>query len=311
MFIMLVRFIYLFLIILTANLYSQASLFIIHTNNTNGALENCYCPDNPLGSIEKRSIYIEDFINSNPRTVILDAGDFFTMSKKLLKDSLVCEAYATIPYDGILLGDQEITRDQKFLNNVLPRLNSTIILSNLESPSIPFLRKYKIVKRGGLSIGLIGIMGNNALKYYPKNIKDSIILTDPTSTVNDIVKKIRPRTDIIILLSHQGFEQDQVLAKSLKGVDVIKGAHSQTVPKEPVFVNNILISQAGREGYYVGLIELKLSRYKKIEDHLISTISMTQDMPDDPRIMELIKYFEDKTGLINRKKLQALDGKDN
>ena len=40
---------------------------------------------------------IEDFINSNPRTVILDAGDFFTMSKKLLKDSLVCEAYATIP----------------------------------------------------------------------------------------------------------------------------------------------------------------------------------------------------------------------
>ena len=246
---MLVRFIYLFLIILTANLYSQASLFIIHTNNTNGALENCYCPDNPLGSIEKRSIYIEDFINSNPRTVILDAGDFFTMSKKLLKDSLVCEAYATIPYDGILLGDQEITRDQKFLNNVLPRLNSTIILSNLESPSIPSLRKYKIVKRGGLSIGLIGIMGNNALKYYPKNIKDSIVLTDPTSTVNDIVKKIRPRTDIIILLSHQGFEQDQVLAKSLKGVDVIIGAHSQTVPKEPVFVNNILISQAGREGY--------------------------------------------------------------
>ena len=130
MFIMLVRFIYLFLIILTANLYSQASLFIIHTNNTNGALENCYCPDNPLGSIEKRSIYIEDFINSNPRTVILDAGDFFTMSKKLLKDRLVCEAYATIPYDGILLGDQEITRDQKFLNNVLPRLNSCLLYTS-------------------------------------------------------------------------------------------------------------------------------------------------------------------------------------
>ena len=30
-----------------------------------------------------------------------------------------------------------------------------------------------------------------------------------------------------------------------------------------------------------------------------------------PRIMELIKYFEDTTGLINRKKLQALDGKNN
>ena len=308
---MLTRFIYLFLVVMAVNVYSQASLFILHTNNTNGALENCYCPDHPLGSIEKRSLYIQDFINANPRTVVLDAGDFFTMSQKLLKDSLVCEAYATIPYDGILLGDQELTRDEKFLNTVLPKLESSIILSNLESPNLSFVRKYKVIKRGGLSVGVIGVLGGNAMKYYPKDIRDSIILTDPVSTVNEIVKRIRPRTDLIILLSHQGFEQDQVLAKSIKGVNVILGAHSQTVPKEPTIVNDILISQAGREGYYVGLIELKLSKYKKIEDHTVSTISMTQDMPDHPRIMELIKYFEDTTGLINRKKLQALDGKNN
>ncbi|MEC8839607.1 MAG: hypothetical protein VYA09_05635 [Candidatus Neomarinimicrobiota bacterium] len=308
---MLVRFIYLFFVVLAVNVYSQASLFILHTNNTNGALENCYCPDHPLGSIEKRSLYIQDFINSNPRTIVLDAGDFFTMSKKLLKDSLVCEAYATIPYDGILLGDQELTRDVKFLNTVLPKLESSIILSNLEAPSLSFVRKYKVIKRGGLSIGVIGILGGNAMKYYPKDIRDSIVLNDPVSTVNEIVKRIRPRTDVIILLSHQGFDQDQVLAKSLKGVNVILGAHSQTVPKEPVIINDILISQAGREGYYVGLIELKLNKYKKIEDHIVSTISMTQDMPDHPRIMELIKYFEDTTGLINRKKLQELDGKNN
>jgi 5'-nucleotidase len=308
---MLARFIYLFLVVMAVNVFSQASLFILHTNNTNGALENCYCPDHPLGSIEKRSLYIQDFINANPRTVVLDAGDFFTMSQKLLKDSLVCEAYATIPYDAILLGDQELTRDEKFLNTVLPKLESSIILSNLESPNLSFVRKYKVIKRGGLSVGVVGVLGGNALKYYPEDIRESIILTDPVSTVNEIVKKIRPRTDLIILLSHQGFEQDQVLAKSLKGVNVILGAHSQTVPKEPTIVNDILISQAGREGYYVGLIELQLSKYKKIEDHTVSTISMTQDMPDHPRIMELIKYFEDTTGLINRKKLQALDGKNN
>ena len=308
---MLARIKYLFLIVMAVNVYGQASLFILHTNNTNGALENCYCPDHPLGSIEKRSLYIQDFINENPRTVVLDAGDFFTMSKKLLKDSLVCEAYATIPYDAILLGDQELTRNEEFLNNVIPKLESSVILSNLEAPNLPFVRKYKVIKRGGLSIGIIGILGNNAMKYYPKDIRESIILTDPASTVNDIVKRIRPRTDLIVLLSHQGFEQDQVLAKSLKGVNVILGAHSQTVPKEPTIVNNILISQAGREGYYVGLIELKLNKYKKIENHKVSTISMTQDMPDHPRVMELVKYFEDTTGLINRKKLQALDGKNN
>ncbi len=75
-------------------------------------------------------------------------------------------------------------------------------------------------------------------------------------------------------------------------------------------VNNILISQAGREGYYVGVIELKLSKYKKVDERLISTVSMTQEMPDHDRVMDLVKYYEDTSGLINRKKLKALHGTD-
>jgi len=240
---MLDKFICLFLLIFVTVVYSQdRSVYILHSNNTNGALENCYCPDHPLGSIEKRALYVQDFIKSHPRTLVVDAGDFFTMSKKLLKDSLICEAYATIPYDALLLGDQELTRNPEFLNEVLG--------------------------------------------------------------------KIKTRTDIIVLLTHQGFDQDLRLAKELEGVDVIVGSHSQTVPEEPIVVNNILISQAGREGYYLGVIELKLSKYKKVDDRSISTVAMTQEMPDHTRVMELIKYYEDTSGLINRKKLKALHGTD-
>ena len=122
--------------------------------------------------------------------------------------------------------------------------------------------------------------------------------------------QVGSRTDIIVLLTHQGFDQDLQLAKELEGVDVIVGSHSQTVPEEPVVVNNILISQAGREGYYLGVIELKLSKYKKVDDRLISTVAMTQEMPDHDRVMELVKYYEDTTGLINRKKLKVLHGTD-
>jgi len=240
----------------------------------------------------------------------VDAGDFFTMSKKLLKDSLVCEAYATIPYDALLLGDQELTRGPEFLNNVLPKTQASIVVTNLESLALPSLRKYKIVKRGGLNIGILGIVGGNAMKYYPQEIRDSIIVTDPITAINDVLGKITTRTDIIVLLTHQGFDQDLQLAQELEGVDVIVGSHSQTVPEEPIVVNNILISQAGREGYYVGVIELKLSKYKKVDDRSISTVAMTQEMPDHTRVMELVKYYEETSGLINRKKLKALHGTD-
>ena len=308
---MLDKFICLFLLILVTVVYSQdRSLYILHSNNTNGALENCYCPDHPLGSIEKRALYVQDFIKSHPRTLVVDAGDFFTMSKKLLKDSLICEAYATIPYDALLLGDQELTRDPEFLNNVLPKTQASIVVTNLESPPLLRIRKYKIVKRGGLNIGILGVVGDNSMKYYPQEIRDSIIVTDPITAINEALGKIKTRTDIIVLLTHQGFDQDLRLAKELEGVDVIVGSHSQTVPEEPIVVNNILISQAGREGYYLGVIELKLSKYKKVDDRSISTVAMTQEMPDHTRVMELIKYYEDTSGLINRKKLKALHGTD-
>ena len=308
---MLDKFICLFLSIFVTVVYSQdRSLYILHSNNTNGALENCYCPDHPLGSIEKRALYVQDFIKSHPRTIVVDAGDFFTMSKKLLKDSLVCEAYATIPYDALLLGDQELTRNTKFLRNVLPKTEASIVITNLEKPSLHRVRKYKIVKRGGLNIGILGIVGDNSMKYYPQAIRDSIKFSDPITAINDVLGKISSRTDIIVLLTHQGHDQDLRLAQELEGVDVIVGAHSQTVPEEPIVVNNILISQAGREGYYVGVIELKLSKYKKIDDRSISTVAMTQEMPDHSRVMELIKYYEDTSGMINRKKLKALHGTD-
>ena len=163
---MLGKFICLFLSIFVTIVYSQdRSLYILHTNNTNGALENCYCPDHPLGSIEKRALYVQDFIKSHSRTLVVDAGDFFTMSKKLLKDSLVCEAYATIPYDALLLGDQELTRGPEFLNNVLPKTQASIVVTNLESPTLIGVRKYKLVKRSGLNIGILGVVGGNAMKY--------------------------------------------------------------------------------------------------------------------------------------------------
>ena len=45
--------------IITNLIFAQdGKLYILHTNNTNGALENCYCPDHPFGAVEKRSIYL-------------------------------------------------------------------------------------------------------------------------------------------------------------------------------------------------------------------------------------------------------------
>ena len=74
----------------------EKTIYILHTNNTNGALENCYCPDHPFGAVEKRSVYISNFIAKHPNTILVDAGDIFTMAHKSYKDSLMAEALSLI-----------------------------------------------------------------------------------------------------------------------------------------------------------------------------------------------------------------------
>ncbi|MDP6578926.1 MAG: hypothetical protein QF771_07155, partial [Candidatus Marinimicrobia bacterium] len=57
---------------------AETEISILYTNNTNGALENCLCPDKAYGSLEKRVLYIREWFEDNPNSLLLDAGDFFS-----------------------------------------------------------------------------------------------------------------------------------------------------------------------------------------------------------------------------------------
>ena len=133
----------LFIVILLAfmsmpiSLAQKSKLHILHSNNTNGALENCYCPDRPYGSVEKRAVYVANYIQDNPNTILLDAGDIFTLTHGSLKDSLMAVAYGKLPYDAILLGDQEMTLSEDRRNQLLAMMDIPALGTNIEGISLP------------------------------------------------------------------------------------------------------------------------------------------------------------------------------
>ena len=277
----------------------DGKLYILHTNNTNGALENCYCPVRPFGSVEKRSIYFSNFLKENPNTLILDSGDIFTMTHQSLKDSLMAEAYNLLSYDAILLGDQELTMDSSSLAQLTSQMETNIIATNIAYPGV---LKSHIVVKNKLRIAILGIVDPYALKYYPKEIKDKMILTDPVKAVKAEMNKLKRKADIFILMTHQGADLEYVIAEKIKGLDVIIGAHSQSALEKPEVVNGALITQAGKEGYYIGVIELQTNKRKVVsQSGKIDTMKL--EMPDDPIIMEMIEEYEKRSGRINHRKL--------
>ncbi len=296
------KLIILFLILGSLSKAQEKTLYVIHSNNTNGALENCYCPDNPFGSLEKRSVYIENFKKENPNTIVVDAGDFVTMNQQSLKDSLVAEAYGLMPYDAILYGDQELALDARTLNRLRGQLGATLVGTNIDRSD---LFQSKIIRRKGLRIAVMGIVDPYAIKFYPDEIKSRIRLSDPVKAVKNEMKKLQNKADIFVLLTHQGYDLDVEFAKKIDGLDLIVGSHSQTAIEKPKEINKTLIVQSGKAGYYVGLVKIKMKSGKVVEKSG-KLDTMKFELPDDPRIIEIIEEYEKKSGRMNHRKKKLL-----
>ncbi len=294
-------FIYLLLIIFCLRA-DDSIVYILHTNNTNGALENCYCPDHPFGAIEKRSVFINNFIEKYPNSIVVDAGDFFPVTKRPFLDSLIIEAYMYLPYDAVLAGDQELSRNN--LSHFSKKLNYPLLAANLNNHNEMDLKSHVIFSRGGYNIGIIGTVHPSVFRFYPKEVSERLQFDDPEETIRSFNYDYADSLDIIIALTHQGHEKDVQLAESIFGVDVIVGSHTQTKLEKGAMVNDCLIVQAGKEGYYVGVVKIQFDGEKNIISSTARIETMTLEMPDDPYIMELITAFEKESGHINRNKLK-------
>ena len=297
--------IYLLVSLGTVLFAQDKKIYILHTNNTNGALENCYCPDRPYGSVEKRSIYVSNFFKKHPNSILVDAGDIFTMAHRSYKDSLMAEAYKLLPYDAILYGDQELTMDSKTLDNLTDQMAVSVVSTNLKRKGVV---PSKIINRRGVKVAVLGVMDEYAVKYYPKEIKEKIELLNPVESIKNEMDLLSNKADIFVLLSHNGFDIDQNIAQKIDGLDIIVGSHSQSSIESPEEVNGTLIVQAGKAGYYIGVVDISMKDGKVVEKTgKIDTMKF--EMPDDPRIMKLIEEYEQTTGRMNRNKQKMMKAK--
>lgn len=174
-----------------------------------------------------------------------------------------------------------------------------VVGTNMEGIST----KVHVIDKNGIKIAVLGIMDPYAIKYYPESIRDQIELTDPAEAIQEELDQLNDEADVVILLTHQGADLDYKLAESMDGIDVIIGGHSQSNLESPETVNGTLITQAGKEGYYIGVIDLTLDK-GKVVDRSGRIDTMKFEMPDDPAIMNLIEEYEQKSGRVNHQKLR-------
>ncbi|MBF0365740.1 MAG: hypothetical protein HQK50_09220 [Oligoflexia bacterium] len=118
-----------------------------------------------------------------------------------------------------------------------------------------------------LRIGILGLLGPNATKLSLNTTTEIIfdgfnddtgrenfkaIMHKAQETINFLKQK--EKVDIIIILFHGGYPEDEQMAKALKGVNVIIAGHLHKSYPTPKKVNNTWIAQTRGEGEELGIL---------------------------------------------------------
>ncbi|MDM7459176.1 MAG: thiosulfohydrolase SoxB, partial [Paracoccus sp. (in: a-proteobacteria)] len=121
----------------------------------------------------------------------------------------------------------------------------------------PALEPYRIFERGGVRIAVIG----QAFPYMPI-ANPGWMFSDYSFGIREermqnIVNEVRAEgVDLVVCLSHNGFDVDRKLASRVKGIDVILTGHTHDAIPEPVLVGETILIASGSHGKFVSRIDL-------------------------------------------------------
>ena len=115
--------------------------------------------------------------------------------------------------------------------------------------------------RGGMKIGVIGIAATIVDKSMPKHFSQGLRFTSGFDELPQEIARLRQdgKADLVVVLSHLGFPQDVLLAKTVAGIDILLSGHTHNRLETPIKVGNCIIIQSGCHGSFIGRLDLDVA----------------------------------------------------
>jgi 2',3'-cyclic-nucleotide 2'-phosphodiesterase (5'-nucleotidase family) len=251
-----------------ANAGASVRITVLHVNDFHGRvfpyIEKSIDPSRPVSGAAYLAEAIKRERLRNPEgTILLSAGDMFqgTPVSNLFRGRPVLETMNALRFDAMTLGNHEFDWGRDVLGDILSAVRFPVLSANIvdeKGNCIPGVRPYAMIERKGVRIAVIGLTTTDLSHMVNSKYLTGLAVLDPLRVVPDLAKKARAEgAQVVVLLTHIGFDEDKRLAAGLEGVDLIVGGHSHTVVKEPVVVGKTIIVQAGY-GVHLGVMEMTI-----------------------------------------------------
>jgi len=272
------------------------NLTIFHTNDMHGAFLSrpaSWRDDRAeVGGMIALAGHLATERRDAPVSVLLDAGDFMTGNPicEIEVDGIMGAGFLDmmnqVGYDVGVIGNHEFDLGRENARALAARAAFPLLAAEIlnENGEPEFDPGPVILQRGDLSIGVMGVSTSNLFALTTDARTGGLSLRDQGTVVSEMITAIDEQTDLLVLISHNGFDGDKALARRLagSGLDIIVGGHSHTRLKKPVLVGDILIVQAGSKLTNLGRLDLQVQadRVVSYRGRLVELTAAAAPAPD-------------------------------
>jgi sulfur-oxidizing protein SoxB len=214
-----------------------------------------------MGGLDRIATVVKAIKAERPEALILDGGDTWQGSLPALRT-----AGADMVTLFNALGVDAMTSHWEFT------LGSDRVREIIEGPlqpaflganifdvdwDEPVFDDYRMFERGGTQVAVIG----QAFPYLP--------IANPSwmfpeysfglrrDRIAEVVEEVRAAgAEVVVLLSHNGFDVDRKFARDIPGIDVILTGHTHDALPEPLQVGNTFLIASGSHGKFVSRVDL-------------------------------------------------------
>jgi sulfur-oxidizing protein SoxB len=262
-----------------------------------------------IGGLDRVSTVINSIRADRPDALLLDGGDTWHGSYTCYQtegQDMVNVMNALKP--DAMTFHWEFTLGSERVNEIVEGLPFAALGQNIfdaewDEPAELF-PPYQFFERGGAKIAVIG----QAFPYMPianpgwMFPEYSFGIRD--ENMQDMVDQVRAEgAELVVLLSHNGFDVDKKMASVVSGIDVILSGHTHDALPEPVLVGETIIVASGSNGKFVSRVDLDVQngrmmgfRHKLIPifsdvieaDKTVAAVIDEQRAPFEDRLSEVI-----------------------
>ena len=197
------------------------------------------------------------------KTLLLDGGDTWQGSYTSLvsKGQDMVSAMNLLGTDA-MTGHWEFTYGTERVKELIEKSSASFLAGNIvdnewEEPAFDGLKMYE---RGGINIAVIGQAFPYTPIANPRYKVPNLAFGIREAVIAGNIKKARSKgAELVVLLSHNGFDVDRKLAGRVEGIDVILSGHTHDALPIATQVNKTLIVASGSHGKFLSRLDLDVS----------------------------------------------------